>query len=45
MFTGFQIYKYLLPGEIVLVNENGLKEVKTGLLANVLNGYLVKGQM
>ena len=22
-----------------------LKEVKTGLLANVLNGYLVKGQM
>ena len=28
--TGFQIYKYLLPGEIVLVNENGLKEVKTG---------------
>ncbi|PIP67666.1 MAG: amidophosphoribosyltransferase [Candidatus Omnitrophica bacterium CG_4_9_14_0_2_um_filter_42_8] len=28
--TGFQIYKYLLPGEIVLVNENGLKEVRPG---------------
>jgi len=28
--TEFQIYKYLLPGEIVLINENGLKEVKTG---------------
>ncbi|MDO8603748.1 MAG: amidophosphoribosyltransferase [Candidatus Omnitrophota bacterium] len=28
--TGFQIYKYLLPGEIVLVNENGLKEARPG---------------
>jgi len=28
--TGFQVYKYLLPGEIVLINENGLKDVRPG---------------
>jgi len=26
--TGFQIHKYLMPGEIVLINENGLKKAK-----------------
>lgn len=25
---GFKIYKYLLPGEIVLLNENGLKQMR-----------------
>ena len=28
--TGFKIHKYLFPGEIILINENGIKEVKAG---------------
>ncbi len=28
--TGFEIHKYLLPGEIVLVNEKGLKQARGG---------------
>ncbi len=28
--TGFEIYKYLLPGEIVLINEKGIKEAVPG---------------
>jgi amidophosphoribosyltransferase len=28
--TGFSIQKFLMPGEIVLINENGMKQVKGG---------------
>jgi len=28
--TGFEIQKFLMPGEIVLINENGIKQVRGG---------------
>ncbi|MFA5388825.1 MAG: amidophosphoribosyltransferase [Candidatus Omnitrophota bacterium] len=39
--TGFKIYKYLFPGEIVLINEDGIKETRPGhMSANQICSFL-----
>ncbi|MBU4457595.1 MAG: amidophosphoribosyltransferase [Candidatus Omnitrophica bacterium] len=38
--TGFEIHKFLLPGEIVLVNDKGLKQVSGGRDTNQICSFL-----
>ena len=38
--TGFEIQKFLMPGEIVLINENGMKQVRGGGDTNQICSFL-----
>lgn len=38
--TGFNIKKFLKPGEIVIINQNGLKQVKKGKATNQICSFL-----
>lgn len=38
--TGFQVQKFLMPGEIVLINENGVKQVRGGGDTNQICSFL-----
>ncbi|MBU1006020.1 MAG: amidophosphoribosyltransferase [Candidatus Omnitrophica bacterium] len=38
--TGFEIHKFLMPGEIVLLNEDGLKQVSPGRDVNQICSFL-----
>lgn len=38
--TGFNLHKYLLPGEIVLINENGLKQMRGKKDVNQICAFL-----
>ncbi|MFH1479476.1 MAG: amidophosphoribosyltransferase [Candidatus Omnitrophota bacterium] len=38
--TGFKIYKYLQPGEVILVNEKGLKQVRGARDINQICSFL-----
>ncbi len=38
--TDFQVQKFLMPGEIVLINEHGVKQVKGGVDTNQICSFL-----